>query len=400
MKFENKSGRLASAARGIAVGLAGATLMIAGAAVADPMAVPAISAPLSPNANPFSVDSGTPLGKVYIGGVVSGMAMYQDHHATGDQSSVLDLTNAQVIIQTTSGPLQVYIEAGAYSQPFLGTPYMKSSDATTNNFGAVPVAFLKFQATPEISFLGGKLFPLIGDETTFTFQNTNIFRGLLVAQEPALSQGFQANYSKGPLTLSASLNDGFYSGKLNWVTGLASYAVTSKDTIVVSGGGAVSKTGKSMFTTPVPQNNGWLVNLIYTHTDGPLMISPYFQYTKTPERDEFGVTRSGSTWGGAVLAKYSFTPEISLAGRIEYEKTHSDDCPIDSDTCAPVNFLFGPDSHAWSFTVTPTWQKGIFFIRGEGSYVAGSNITPGFGMGDTGDSKNQFRLLAETGVIF
>lgn len=402
MKFETKSGRLASTARGLAVAsLAGATMMIAGGAVADPMATPSMTAPLSANPNPFSVDTGTPLlGKVYIGGAVTGMVMTQDNRLPSDKASYVDLTNAQVIIQTTTGPIQFYVQAGAYSQPFLAVPYMKSSDATTKNFGAVPIAYAKVQVTPEISLLAGKLYPLIGNEYTFTFQNMNVFRGLLVAQEPAVSQGFQATYAKGPLTASVSFNDGFYSNRLSWVSGSLAYAATSKDTFTVSGGGAVSKSGKSSFTTPPAQNNGWIVNAIYAHTDGPLYISPYFQYTKTPERDEFGVTRAGYTWGGAVLAKYSLTPQFSLAGRIEYEKTHSDECPVASPTCVPVNYLFGPDSHAWSFTVTPTWQKGIFFVRGEGSYVLGGNVTPGSGFGDVGEAKNQFRLLAETGVLF
>jgi hypothetical protein len=376
--------------------------MAAGAAVADPMSTPSMTAPLSANPNPFNVDSGTPLGKVYVTGAATGMALYQDHHVPNDQKTYLDLTNAQVIVQTTSGPLQFYVQAGAYSQPFLGVPYMKSTDATTANFGAVPIAYAKVQFTPEISLLAGKLYPLIGDEYTFTFQNMNVFRGLLVAQEPAVSRGFQATYAKGPLTASVSVNDGFYSDKLTWITGAVSYVMNASNTFAVSGGGAYKKTGVTAFTTPPAQNNGWLVNVIYTYTKGPLMVSPYFQYTKTPEHDEFGVTRKGHTWGGAVLAKYSLTSTISLAGRVEYEKTHSEDCTPAQVAlgCAPVNYLFGPNSDAWSFTVTPTWQKGILFVRGEASYVHAGNMTPGFGFGDLGESKNQFRALVETGVLF
>ena len=398
MNFNKNSRPIGAAIRGLAV--AGATLMVGGVAAADPLASPSMTAPLSANANPFSVDSGTPLGKIYIGGALTGMGMYQDHHVPGDNSGVADLTNAQVIIQSTSGPVQFYVQAGAYSQPFLGVPYMKSTDATTANFGAVPIAYVKFQPTAELSFLAGKLYPLIGDEYTFTFQNMNVFRGLLVAQEPSVSRGFQATYAKGPLTVAVSLNDGFYSNKLNWVTGAVTYVASPKDTFVVSGGGAVSRTGQTAFTTPLPQNNGWIVNAIWTHTDGPLMISPYFQYTKTPERDEFGVTRSGHTWGGALLAKYSLSSTFSLAGRVEYEKSHSASCSPTAVGCSPVNFIFGPNSNAWSFTATPTWQKGIFFLRGEASYVRAGKFTPGFGFGANFNSKNQFRALAETGVLF
>ena len=34
-----------------------------------------------------------------------------------------------------------------------------------------------------------------------------------------------------------------------------------------------------------------------------------------------------------------------------------------------ANLLYGPGSAAWSVTVTPTYQKNIFFTRAELSYV-------------------------------
>ena len=376
-----------------------AALAIAGAASADPMASPAMTAPLSANPNPFSVDSGTPLGKIYVGGALTGMAMVQNHQLATDKKSYLDLTNAQVIVQSTSGPIQFYVQAGSYSQPYLAVPYMKSTEAVTNNFGAVPVAYLKFQATPELSFLGGKLPTLIGDEYTFSFQNMNVFRGLLVFQEPAISRGFQATYAKGPLTVSASWNDGYYSNKLNWVSGSVTYVLNPKNTFVVSGGSALSKSGKTSFTTFPPLNNDWIANAIWTYSDGPVLISPYFQYTKTRKHEDLGFP-AGYTVGGAVLAKYSLTPTFSLAGRVEYEKTHSDACSATAVACAPTSFLLGVNSKAWTFTVTPTWQKGIFFVRGEGSYVHGSSIPPGAGFGATGAEKSQVRGVVETGVLF
>jgi hypothetical protein len=380
---------------------------MAGAAVADPMGAPSMTAPLSANPNPFNVDSGTPLGKIYVTGALTGMAMAQDHRvmtaAGADQSTVLDLTNAQVIVQSTSGPVQFYVQAGTYSQPYLAIPYVpyeKSTRAPSNNFGAVPIAYLKFQATPELSFQAGKLPTLIGDEYSFTFQNMNVFRGLLVFQEPAISRGFQGTYAKGPLTVAVSFNDGYYSNKLNWLSGAITYVLNPKNTFVLSGGSSLSKSGKSTFATFPPLNNGWIINAIWTYTDGPLTVSPYFQYQKTLDRQaEFGFP-AGYTMGGAVLAKYSLTSTFSIAGRVEYEKTHSDACSIAA--CAQTNYLLGVNSDAWSFTVTPTWQKGIFFLRGEGSYVHGGKIPAGSGAGFglLGDQKDQFRAVAETGVIF
>ena len=409
MQTKSKSRTIIAAA-----GLCAGAALIAGQAAADPtpMAVPAIAPPLSANPNPFSVDGG-PLGKVYITGVVSGMATATDHDPARlsvsgvnsvEPANLFDLSNAQVIIQNTSGPVQFYVQAGEYSQPFLGVPYFKASDATKLNFGNVPIAYIKLQPTAEISIQAGKLFPLIGNETTFTFQNTNIFRGLLVVQEPALSRGVQANYAKGKLSASVSLNDGFYSDKLNWVTGLVSYAATASDAFIFSGGGAVSKSSVSLFTTPPAQNNGYLFNLIWSHTQGPFWISPYFQYTHTPKAPELGLglDHEASTWGAAVLTKYSLTPEWSLAGRVEYLKSDVSGCTAadigTGNICAAGLTGFGPKAAAWSLTVTPTWQKGVFFARGELSYTHLNDTTAG--LGSDGTNTSETRGVIEAGVMF
>ena len=64
------------------------------------------------------------------------------------------------------------------------------------------------------------------------------------------------------------------------------------------------------------------------------------------------------------------------------------------------NLLYGPGSKAWSFTVTPTYQYKIFFIRGELSYVETSNLTSGAGFGAFGRNTYQTRALLETGILF
>ncbi len=48
--------------------------------------------------------------------------------------------------------------------------------------------------------------------------------------------------------------------------------------------------------------------------------------------------------------------------------------------------------------MTPTYQKGIFFARGELSYAGLSNET--FGFGPALNDDGQFRAMFETGVQF
>ena len=60
----------------------------------------------------------------------------------------------------------------------------------------MPQAFLKIVPTDNFSIQAGKLPTLIGAEYTFSFENFNIERGLLWNQEPAVSRGVQANYTR------------------------------------------------------------------------------------------------------------------------------------------------------------------------------------------------------------
>src|SRR3984893_9797158 len=133
------------------------------------MTVPPMTGPMVANPNPMSFDAG-PLGPVYLTGVVSGLALWQNNPFPGDQRSWGSLSNGQFIFQKTDGFLQYYVQAGAYTIPALGTPYFNTPKATGDFFSALPVANLKLAPTDAISVQGGKLPTLIGAEYTFTFQ--------------------------------------------------------------------------------------------------------------------------------------------------------------------------------------------------------------------------------------
>ena len=358
-----------------------------------PLPVPAMSGPLSGNPKPTSFDAG-PIGNVYVTGVASGMFQWQDAIFPGDKESQVDLTNGQVFISKTDGLLQFFVQVGIYSLPDLGLPYVRANNIPGATWGAMPQAFIKIAPNDSFSILAGKLPTLIGAEYTFSFENMNIQRGLLWNQENAVNRGVQVNYTLGPIALAASWNDGFYSNQFSWLWGSVAWTIDGSNAISFVGGGNLIHTNTATFATPLALNNEQIYNIIYTYTDGPLTIQPYFQYTSVPKIASIGILHSASTTGGALLVKYSFTDNFSLAGRVEY---------ISSDGTvangAP-SLLYGPGSNAWSFTVTPTYQQGIYFIRGEYSYVSASSTTPGFAMGPNFTDKTENRLLVETGVIF
>ncbi|HEY7901224.1 MAG TPA: outer membrane beta-barrel protein, partial [Caulobacteraceae bacterium] len=151
--------------------------------------------------------------------------------------------------------------------------------------------------------------------------------------------------------------------------------------------------------TPLFQNNSGILDLIWTHTEGPWSVTPYFQYTRAYRLSAFGLISPGaSTYSGAVLAKYSFNTRWSLAGRAEYLATSGGACSAAG--CADTNLLYGPGSKAVSLTLTPTFQKGVFFARAEGSFVEAIDAAPGATFGAAGTARSQWRGLVETGVIF
>ncbi|HVE02534.1 MAG TPA: outer membrane beta-barrel protein [Rhizomicrobium sp.] len=393
-------------ATGLKTALAAATLAASAlwtcGAQADPLPTPPLAGPLSANPNPFSIDLpdwlGDAGGKVYVGGAVSGLAFWQSspiHINSGDNASFVDVSNAQVFVQKTDGWLQFYAQFGAYSFPTVGVGYLKATSTEPATFGYVPEAYVKLQGEGDwsaFSLEGGKLPTLIGDEYGFTFQNMNIERGLLWNVEPIVSTGVQANYSNGPLTISVSWNDGTYAKTWNWISGLVSYGFNGgADTVVFSAGGNLGKGNFSFL------NSGSVYDLIWTHTSGPWVISPYIQYNVTPK----GFLAKGSTvFGGALLTSYAFDDHWKLAGRVEYE-SESGHAGVFT---TPDIIGYGPGSNAWSVTLTPTYQWKQFFARADVSYVTVGSGTPGFLFGSgplsAGTNKDQVRMMFETGILF
>jgi hypothetical protein len=170
-----------------ASGTAAAAPAAAPAAPAAPagptaMTTPSMSGPLAANGNPYHFTAG-PLGTWYLTGAISGLGFIQDQHIPGDNSGQVDLDNAQIFLQKTDGVMQGFVQAGWYSLPDLGAGYITSSHIWDDTFGPIPQAFVKIVPNGSFSVEAGKLPTLIGDEYTFSYENMNIFRGLLWNQQ-------------------------------------------------------------------------------------------------------------------------------------------------------------------------------------------------------------------------
>ncbi len=356
-----------------------------------PLPTPSLTGPLQ-WLPPAVFDAG-PLGKLSANGIVSGMGLAQNNPMPGDSTGQATLSNGQIFLQKADGPLQYFIQAGAYSIPALATPFLSAAATVKDFFGPVPVAFLKLPLGKTTTFEIGSLPTLMGAESTFTFQNMNVERGLLWNQENAVNRGIQINQTLGKyLTASFSWNDGYYSDRYSWLSGSLTFT-KGAHSLAFDAMGNAGSTKFQTLATPV-QNNSSMYALIYTYTKGNWIIQPYYQFSDVPTDARVGVSQGATTNGGALLLSYAFKHGFSLPARLEYLATSG------SVADGAVNLLFGPGSTGTSLTVTPTWQKSALFVRGDLAWVHAGSYASGDAFGGAGTSASQFRAVAEIGILF
>jgi len=342
---------------------------------------------------PATFDAG-PLGKLSVNGILTGFSQFQNNSVPGDTSAQATLSNGQIFIQKADGKLQYYIQAGVYTMPTLSVPFVNAQNTVNNFYGPVPVAYLKLPVGKTTQFLIGQLPTLMGAESTFTYQNFNIERGIVWNQENAINRGLQVNQTLGKyLSGSVSWNDGYYSDRYSWLSG--SLTLTKgPHSLVYDGMGNLGQTAYTTAATGVV-NNSYMHAVIYTYAKGPWIVSPYFQYGKVPIFPKVGVLKGTSTTGGAINASYAFKSGFSLPARVEFLKSSG------SATDGSFNLVgFGAGSGGVTFTATPTYQKGGMFLRSDLAVVHATSSTTGDVFGKTGADTSQFRAVLEFGFIF
>ena len=164
------------------------------------------------------------MGKLSVNGIVTGFSLFQNNSVPGDSSAQATLSNGQIFIQKADGKIQYFIQAGVYTMPTLSVPFVNAQNTVSNFYGPVPVAFLKLQAGATTQFVIGSLPTLMGAESTFTYQNFNIERGIIWNQENAINRGIQINQTMGKyLSAAISWNDGYYSNRYSLLSGSVTF---------------------------------------------------------------------------------------------------------------------------------------------------------------------------------
>jgi hypothetical protein len=387
-----------------------AMALVAGAQTPVPPATPAATPVAAPAAAPTALstfvltgplqwlppatfDAG-PLGKLSVNGIVTGFAQFQNNSVPGDDQAQATLSNGQIFIQKADGKYQYYVQVGVYTMPTLGAPFVNAQNTVNNFYGPVPVAFLKLPVGKTTSFEIGSLPTLMGAESTFTFQNFNIERGIIWGQENAINRGIQVNQALGKyLSASLSWNDGYYSNRYSFLSGSLTFT-KGPHTLVYDGMANLGQTAYETAATPI-QNNGAMHAVIYTYSKGAWIVSPYFQYGTYAENTKVGIAKSTSATGGALNVSYAFKSGFSIPARVEYLTSSG------SATDGSVNLLgFGSGSAGTTFTATPTFQKGGMYLRADLGYVDASSYTRGDVFGAAGTNASQFRGVLEFGFIF
>ena len=356
----------------------------------SPLSTPSITGPLQA-APPIALDAG-PLGKLSLNGVLSGFGLVQGNHVAGDSTGQAALSNGQLFVQKADGWSQFYVQAGAYNILSLGLPFMSTGKQVDDLYGPVPVAYFKLVPTKNTSIQVGELPTLMGAEYTFDFENMNIERGLLWNQENAINRGIQVNQTMGKFAASMSWNDGYYSNRYSWLSGSLTYT-QGPHSLAFVGMGNIGHTAFQTVATPV-QNNSVMYALEYTYSKGNWIVQPYYQYSDVPTDLAIGIGKGASTQAGAVLLSRAFGHGFALTGRGEYIGSTG------SAADGAVNLLYGPGSSAWSGTVTPTFQRQRFFVRGDASIVRAMSITAGNAFGKIGADSTQARGVLELGFLF
>lgn len=347
--------------------------------------------------------SSTVAGDWQFNAALTGLGASQSNAAADTPRNYGDISNAQVVITKPTGMLQLFAIAGYYSIPDLTTSYLRAATQTRTTWGALPVAYASIVPHENWSLNVGKLFALGGAEGTLSYENINIQRGLLWGQTNSISQGAQVNYQDDTWSSSLSWTDGADSGKYNWVGVSAGYKLSPQTTITAVWNGSLSGNAADSARTPLLQNNSQITNLLFSYKGDHWGLTPYLQYSVVPPNPTIGIYGTSSSQGAGLLATYRITPlvdgqlpkkNISLPFRLEFMNTSGN-----SGTSAN-NLLYGPNSGAYSLTLTPTIQNGPLFARLEGSYVRALNYLDGSAFGPTGNTPTQARIMFEAGILY
>ncbi len=333
-----------------------------------------------------AVELKSDFGSFNLSGALSSYVISSDNK-TDDKKTRFDIGSAILSISKTAKPFGFTIYGGAYATPVLGAGLSKTT-TYTNYFSAIPIAYLEYAPIDGLSVQVGKLPTIIGFESPFTYQNNYLQRGLIWNMQPVINNGVRILYTQEKYFLKAGINDGFYTLSTTHpkMAFEGSLGITPIKDFSLSFNFLIPDKSSKPNDTATPSNKREF-NILSTYTINNLSLGLDLVYVEAPKDDSAGVTEKSKASGGALHLSYSFTQDFKISSRIEYFKDNTDIGGIDL-------VGLGDGNKGYSFTVTPMYQKGVVYLKGEFSYVKADKEF-------TSNNKNkQSRVGLEVGFLF
>lgn len=328
-------------------------------------------------------------------------SIYGTTHSTG-----VELLNTILDLSKTTGEWGFDI----HYQPSANFAFAETPAAPyyqTYALGPIKAAFLTLSPNSTVSFDIGELFSLEGYEGSKDWGNADFLESSAYWAENGSDLGAQINISKGPLYLSLQYGDGFETKVFNYLQAYAGWTFNSDNVLNAYLGANLGATGENAEVVGYPgapygdpKNtvgsydsfliNSDIVGAYYNYTVGSFTVTPEIQYAWAKPDHRVGVDNFASAFTALATGGYSFagTP-YSLGYMVDYFTGNG-----------PYNWYLHAHSEGINFSITPTWQKGNFFVRADAGLIHLINIGSGAGFGSNGKGKDGAEFALETGVVF
>lgn len=315
-----------------------------------------------------------PIGTINVSGALTVYTIHSNNK-TDDRKTRYDAGSAIISLSKPAEPFGFTLIGGAYALPVVGVGLEKTSKYTDP---PIPVAYVEYSPMKGLSIQAGTLPTLIGYESALTYLNNNIQRGLVWNMQPVIHNGVRLAYSTDLFFVKFGVNDGFYTLGTN----------DPKPALEASLGLTPIKDGSIALNVLLPDKDSTTnkreLNLVASYTLDKLSLGADLLYVEAPRSEKAGVLEKAKASGVALHLSYDLKP-FKLSGRIEYVNDNSDSKDLVG---------LGDGNKGWTFTITPAYTHGPFFLRGELSYV---NADKPFTLNG---KKDQIRVGVEVGFMF
>ncbi|WP_298213501.1 outer membrane beta-barrel protein [Acidocella sp.] len=352
--------------------------------------------------DPIMIDGG-PLGPIQLSGGADGYFYEQSGTSSSSGSSTLgsnengvNLGSALIQLQKTTGVIQFNMEIAATD----GTPTLGEAigKADVDSVGTSPLYVGTITIAPTgmpFKLTAGEVDCVEGPESSFSWNNANLFLSSLYSVENGPSRGVEVDYTHGPLTATVIYGDGWDTGVFNFLQAALDFQFNDNNELDIYYGGNLGRTGLNTRTytgTSVADFGPYFMNsqmfgAYYSYTHGNLNLLPEIQYVYAKVDHQIGIDNFTSNFGAALITDYNFeNSPYSLGGMAEYFTSNG-----------LGDWFIAPGAQGFGVEATPSWQYKHLFLRASVGFL---HLITGGAYGNSGNGKNVVQTGLNGGIIF